>query len=146
MAGARLACPCCAHCDPGDDWHVSHGRGAHRDPCPDGCGSARDSRAVHLVCGGAGISPRCGNPRWSQATSAEGDVTCRTCLNLLDGTHHVGVRPYDVEPCGTPAAYRRHLRHEGKPVRCLPCLRAEARRNEDDRKARTRHEGEVLAA
>lgn len=27
-------------------------------------------------------------------------------------------------PCGTEAGYRRHLRNEGKPVTCAPCLKA----------------------
>ncbi len=37
-----------------------------------------------------------------------------------------------LEPCGTVAAYRRHLRNEGKPVTCAACLQAVA----DDWKAR----------
>ena len=33
----------------------------------------------------------------------------------------------DVQPCGTPAAYRRHLRYGEKP--CESCKQAEARRD-----------------
>lgn len=35
-----------------------------------------------------------------------------------------------LEPCGTAAAYKRHLR-QGKPVRCVTCLQGEARRWQD---------------
>lgn len=35
-----------------------------------------------------------------------------------------GYRWADVRPCGTPAAYRRHLRHGERP--CAACLLAEA--------------------
>jgi hypothetical protein len=39
--------------------------------------------------------------------------------------------PEDVEPCGTPAAYRRHRRHHEKP--CRSCCQAETRRQADYR-------------
>jgi hypothetical protein len=87
---------------------------------------------------------RCGTRGWLQLTTAEDDVECRTCLNLIAGVHGVGNRKADPEPCGTPAAYRRHLRNEGKPVRCLSCLQAEARRNRDDINERRR--GQYAAA
>ena len=34
------------------------------------------------------------------------------------------------QPCGTPAAYRRHLRADGI-VTCRPCLHAHAQANND---------------
>jgi hypothetical protein len=75
---------------------------------------------------------RCGQP--STLLAADGDeVTCKTCLNLLAGTHHVGVYDWEPKPCGTAAAYRRHLRREGAPVTCEPCLAAERREGEDKR-------------
>lgn len=94
--------------------------------------------AVHFDRDG---TARCGNPRAKHLTAVGEDVTCRSCAGILAGTFGgpggTGGRPwYDVKPCGTPAAYRRHLRREGKPVRCLTCLRAEARRNEDRRQKR----------
>ena len=82
---------------------------------------------------------RCGNPQAREVTADRQQVTCGICLNLLNGTHGTQVnRPngyqwLDVKPCCTPAAYRRHLRREGKPVRCESCLQAE-RRKHDDRK------------
>jgi len=83
---------------------------------------------VHFDYGGRA---RCGNRAARQFTADREQVTCHYCANLLDGTHHVGVYHCDVEPCGTPAAYRRHLRHEGAPVRCETCLQAERRRSAD---------------
>jgi hypothetical protein len=81
--------------------------------------------------------PRCGL-LWARALTADREqVTCGICANLLNGTHGTQVnRPsgyqwLDVRPCGTPAAYRRHLRREGKPVKCRRCLDAEARRTAD---------------
>lgn len=74
---------------------------------------------------------RCGQ-RNALLTAELDEVTCRACLNLLNGTHHVEVHWADPKPCGTEAAYRRHLRREGAPVRCEPCLQAERRRNEDN--------------
>ena len=38
----------------------------------------------------------------------------------------------DPQPCGTPAAYRRHLRHKEKA--CWSCVQAERRRQADRRK------------
>ncbi len=35
--------------------------------------------------------------------------------------------PRQLEPCGTPAAYKRHLRQEGSPVTCEECLDAKKR-------------------
>jgi hypothetical protein len=86
---------------------------------------------VHLERDGRA---RCGNRAARQFTADREQVTCRYCANLLDGTHHVGVYHWDVEPCGTAAAYRRHLRREGTPVRCEPCLAAERREGEDKRR------------
>lgn len=37
--------------------------------------------------------------------------------------------PRKLQPCGTPAAYRRHLRNGEKP--CLPCARAHAAAKEE---------------
>lgn len=37
--------------------------------------------------------------------------------------------PRKLQPCGTPAAYRRHLRNGEKP--CLPCARAHAKAKEE---------------
>ncbi|HEY1705923.1 MAG TPA: hypothetical protein VGG75_40080 [Trebonia sp.] len=74
---------------------------------------------------------RCGHPRAREVTADHGAVTCQMCLNLLDGTHGAGNRRHDVKPCGTTAAYRRHLRHQGKPVRCETCLQAERRKGAD---------------
>jgi hypothetical protein len=39
-----------------------------------------------------------------------------------------GRRWADPQPCGTPAAYRRHLRHGERP--CLSCRQAESRRQQ----------------
>lgn len=80
---------------------------------------------VHLDCDDG--RARCGRPNPVLGT----DVTCRTCLNIAAGVHGHGNRQPDNDWCGTPARYRWHLRHEGKPVRCQPCLRAE--RIRDDR-------------
>lgn len=38
---------------------------------------------------------------------------------------------YDLAPCGTVAAYRRHLRHTGAPVACDACRAANARLTAD---------------
>jgi hypothetical protein len=89
--------------------------------------------------------PRCGQPRAREVTADRQQVTCATCVNLLNGTHGTQVnRPssnqwsdLDLKPCGTTAAYRRHLRRQGKPVRCESCLQGE-RRRVADRNARTR--------
>lgn len=54
---------------------------------------------------------------------------------LLDLDPDLPDRPgRNLRPCGTEAAYRRHLRLEGKPVLCELCLARERQRN-DDRKA-----------
>lgn len=45
----------------------------------------------------------------------------------------------ELQPCGTAAAYRRHLRNHEKP--CLPCARAHAKAK--DERARLRRAGEV---
>lgn len=81
---------------------------------------------VHLDAGGG---PRCGQGTKLAAPGEE--VTCQGCLNLAAGTHHLGVHANEPAPCGTPAAYRRHLRREGAPVQCEQCLAAEARRSTD---------------
>jgi hypothetical protein len=47
-----------------------------------------------------------------------------------------GARWSDPQPCGTPAAYRRHHRHGEKP--CRSCRQAEARRQADVRAAHPR--------
>jgi hypothetical protein len=80
---------------------------------------------------------RCGHPQAREVTADRGQVTCGTCAALLDGTQVLQVnRPSgyqwaDVKPCGTAAAYRRHLRRNGKPVRCETCLQAERRKYQD---------------
>lgn len=87
-----------------------------------GVHSERDGRA------------RCGHPRAREVSADREAVTCQMCLNLLDGghgSHGGGYQWADVKPCGTTAAYRRHLRRDGKPVRCESCLQAERRRNAD---------------
>lgn len=43
-------------------------------------------------------------------------------------------RHFDWAACGTPKQYRKHLRHKIPP--CTPCLEAEARRQQDDRRTR----------
>lgn len=101
--------------------------------------------AVHFDRDGSGLSPRCGHPGHLELTSEEAGVTCVMCLNLMAGTHGVGNRRADLKPCGTTAAYRRHLRHDGKPVRCRTCLQG-LRRDSADRYARRPRDGEVLAA
>lgn len=91
----------------------------------------RQARA-HQAAGG---KPRCGN-RGTLLAGDDGEVTCKACLGFMNGTR---VRPpstlgrvqADVEPCGTHAAYQRHRRREGKPVRCEECLAGERRRNQD---------------
>jgi hypothetical protein len=78
---------------------------------------------------------RCG--QGAQLTASQEDVTCMKCADLIDGIHTLQVtRPsgyqwLDVKACGTPAAYRRHLRLQGKPVRCETCLQGERRRAQD---------------
>ena len=80
---------------------------------------------------------RCGHFKAREVSADREQVTCATCLSLLDGTHPLQViRPSgyqwaDVKPCGTTAGYRRHLRRQGKPVRCESCLQAERRRFTD---------------
>lgn len=88
--------------------------------------------SIHLNQDGAA---RCGNKGARLFAVKDEYATCRTCLNLLDGTHHVGVHWADPEPCGTVAGYRRHLRRNGAPVRCESCLAAERRRRDDWRRA-----------
>ena len=75
---------------------------------------------------------RCGRNAGIPVTVDETAVTCQFCLNIINGTHGTGNRQPD-EPCGTPAAYRRHHRHGEKP--CRSCRQAEARRREDMRRA-----------
>lgn len=99
--------------------------------------SGRDGRA------------RCGHPQAREVTADRGQVTCATCAALLDGTHPLqfvqpsGYEWADVKPCGTAAAYRRHLRRQGKPVRCESCLQAERRKYQD---SRARYRGAALWA
>ena len=81
---------------------------------------------VHLERNGRA---RCGQGSWLSADVEA--VTCATCRNITSGTHGHGNRQPDNDWCGTAARYRWHLRHEGKPVRCQPCLQAE--RIRDDR-------------
>lgn len=99
--------------------------------------------ALHYDRDGNGHAPRCGTPGRTQVTSDRADVTCLTCLNLMAGVHGVGVRPFDLKPCGTVAAYRRHKRR-GERV-CESCAQARDR-DAADRKARRRSRQEVLAA
>jgi hypothetical protein len=73
---------------------------------------------------------RCGQPRAREVSADREQVTCVMCLNLLDGahgSHHGGYQWADVKPCGTTAAYRRHLRRQGTPVRCEACRQANRR-------------------
>jgi hypothetical protein len=42
---------------------------------------------------------------------------------------------YELKPCGTEAAYRRHKRNQEQP--CLPCYDAHAQRARTQRKAKT---------
>jgi hypothetical protein len=74
---------------------------------------------------------RCGR-RNPVLTRTKRKVTCRTCRNILAGTHGIGNRQPDNDWCGTTARYRWHLRHEGKPVRCESCLQAERRQTQDN--------------
>lgn len=71
---------------------------------------------------------RCGaaTPR---LTADEDAVTCGNCLDLLAGVYRLGRTIADPKPCGTNAAYRRHLRH-GEPA-CESCRQANARRTTD---------------
>lgn len=69
---------------------------------------------------------RCGNG--TLLAISDDCVTCTRCLAIMAGTYGVGHRQSDA-PHGTPARYRWHLRHEGKPVRCQACLDAERIRN-----------------
>jgi hypothetical protein len=87
--------------------------------------------AVHL---GTGNGPRCGHPHAVCLDGVEAAVTCLDCLSLIAGTYHAGSRWHwaDVKPCGTTAAYRRHLRHGERA--CESCLQAE-RRDWQDRSA-----------
>jgi hypothetical protein len=91
--------------------------------------------AVHFVREDAGdLAARCGIRNWSALTYMTENVTCLMCRNLIAGTHGLGNRRTDVKPCGTTAAYRRHVRHGEAP--CESCLQAERRKYEDYRKAR----------
>lgn len=78
--------------------------------------------------------PRCGIRNWMAITGTEANVTCKRCLDLLNGTYHVGTRRIDVKPCGTPAAYRRHLRR-GEPAD-ETCLQGQRRISADRYQAR----------
>jgi hypothetical protein len=84
--------------------------------------------AVHLGTGGR---PRCGrpHPRPWQLTSDHDAVTCRYCLNLMAGTHHVGVLAADVKPHGSIPAIRRHYRR--REELCDSCKQAEQRDTAD---------------
>jgi hypothetical protein len=77
---------------------------------------------------------RCGHPAAREVSADREQVTCGMCLNLLAGVHGIGNRKADPEPCGTPGAYRRHLRQQGAPVRCETCLQGERRRQYDRRR------------
>lgn len=46
----------------------------------------------------------------------------------------------DLEPCGNPAAYRRHLRHGEDVTLCAPCCRAESLRCKENGYAKRRQE------
>jgi hypothetical protein len=92
--------------------------------------------AVHFNRNGR---PRCGaRPRVPLLADGESGVTCGHCTAHLNGTYGVGNRWCDPKACGTPAAYRRHLRHDGKPVRCEACLKAESERGRDTLNERRR--------
>jgi len=62
---------------------------------------------------------------------------------MLNGTYNIGNRWYDVKPCGTSAAARRHQRYGEKVDEA--CRRA-ANRDAADRKARRRRNRKALAA
>lgn len=76
---------------------------------------------------------RCGHPRAGLFAVVESAATCGRCLDIAAGVSYGGIQPLDMKPHGTRARYRRHLRDEGKPVRCEPCLQAERRRNRNDK-------------
>ena len=98
---------------------------------------------VHLDHDGLSRCGKTGLPLTADKTA----VTCLTCLNISDGTHGHGNRQTDSFH-GTAARYRWHLRHEGKPVTCRRCLKAESRRAEDSpgRQARNARRRERYAA
>lgn len=75
---------------------------------------------------------RCNNPG-ARLLGTGQEVTCARCLNIMNGINHGGIQPLDQKPHGTRAAYRRHLRREGAPVRCESCLQAERRGMRDFR-------------
>lgn len=50
---------------------------------------------------------------------------------MSHNNHHT--RPEDLEPCGTTAAYRRHLRHGNPPCDDCKAANAEASRNYKER-------------
>lgn len=93
---------------------------------------------VHFDRGG---KPRCGQDRARELAGERRLVSCKACLSLLAGTHNLqgptpgGYRWADVKPHGTAAAYQRHRRRDGVPVRCETCLQGERRRAEDRRAA-----------
>jgi hypothetical protein len=88
---------------------------------------------------------RCGTPG-ARLTGDKADVTCQRCVAFLNGTYNIGIRWYDVKDCGTPAAYRRHLRRDGKPVRCERCLKAESSEGRDALNERRREQYAVARA
>lgn len=97
--------------------------------------SRRRARKPHKVHQAVDGKPRCGG-KSTELAAADDQVTCKTCLNFMHGTHvnppsSKGRVRADPEPCGTHAAYQRHRRREGKPVRCKECLAGERRRSQD---------------
>ena len=93
----------------------------------------------------AGGKPRCNTPG-AQLLGTGSDVSCARCLNILAGVNHGGIQQFDLKPCGTAAAYRRHLRNQGKPVRCERCLQAERIRDDRARDAYNTRRRERYAA
>lgn len=95
---------------------------------------------VHL---GRDGKSRCG---YGQLTSTDrAAVTCQRCLAIEAGTYGQQAAPvglhtlewWQLQPCGTAAAYKRHLRKDGKPVRCPRCLEGERVRTSERERART---------
>jgi hypothetical protein len=85
----------------------------------------------HLDKDGMPACRRLGPRRAPLLVSDPEAVTCQRCLGSPSGWQW----SY-VEPCGTLAAYRRHLRHDEKP--CGACARANRLAAAERRAARKR--------
>jgi hypothetical protein len=110
-------------------------------------GSGREGGVVSKVHLDRDGSARCNSrpvPADLRLTADESEVTCLRCLSpMRGGRSNFGKYWADVKPCGTPAAYRRELRHGGPA--CEGCRQAAAR-DSADRRARKRREQKALAA